>query len=1153
MKQLFIVTKNELMRYFISPLAYVYLVSFLVLNTAFAFYFGHFFERGQASLNVMFYYQPWLYLLFIPGISMRLWAEEFKNKTVVQIMTMPVSTETLVWGKFLASWLFCALALILTFPFWITVNVLGNPDNTVIFIGYLGSLTIAGCMLAISQTMSALTKNQVIALVLSVAANLVFFWSGIEFVLSFFRMFLPDYMIDAIASFSFLTHFNTISQGLIELRDILFFISVILLFNFTTVLIISFRTSGTASWLKSTSRSYYIIAWFMLLIGFMGFNLLANNLTRGTQIDFSQDKLFTLNKNTVYTLQNLPEPVTAKLYYSTILEQRNPAMRQMFDKVRLLLEQYKNNSNGRFDYRIYHPQSLDDVEDRAIADGIQPIPLIDINQNALFGLTVADTLQNKQTISYFAPERMPFLEQDLTSLIYRLSHKKKKAFVLSSLPINGGGTDNMVMQPWEITNKIGEFYDVSYISSPQDLEKNPDVLILIHPQNLSDEMVEAIKNYSENYGNILLLLDNATEATRLYSPVNLPFTPSNLNGLDTFWGFKFYNEYTVADLDNSIMVDATSNYKNNPAFTQDVIQFKLKKENFNPNHPVTKNLQSLLLSSVGVILPASDNIDFVPLLQASKNSSLMPIKVVYDGLNPRQVLSMFKADENPKILAAYIHGKNPDNQFNLIVVGDTDFIYNNFWTAPSTFLENTYFLPLFNNADFVLNSLDFLTNNSDLLALRGKSAQDRSFSGIEKLRKQNVLDFKLKEEETFQKIDMVKQQLNEIWNKRDFEGRQNFTADELSIINGIRKRLEELRKELSDIRLQANKSIEQIEAVVKFVNIFAIPLILSLLLLIIGLKKRQKSVTVKFCLNKPLLKLMGGAFIVLILGIISVYVANLSDIQKYEDKPLFPELSKQINDVENIVIKNHDTTLNFIKKDGVWILKEHPDFAVFQERIKSFLSALLEARFYEKKSDKAENLALFGLQPIESENSPNTRIELLSSEGQNILSFEVGKYNLDLGRGSNAAYVKFDGKFQVWLVQADFVDLSPDWQQWTYSRIWDLRFGRLESINNNTNPDMIAEVMKYLLNTPFISISSELEKPKLIKELTLKAEDNNEVILDFYESNSQIWLKYNFKQPLEGNYLQFFAPYVKDRFLEIDTKNWEAINNASKGKSGVLK
>ena len=1146
MKNLWIVTKNELFRYFISPLAYIYLMSFLILNAAMAFYFGNFFERGQASLQVMFAFQPWLYLLFIPGISMRLWAEEFRTKTIVQIMTMPVSTETLVWGKFLASWLFCALALVLTFPFWITVNILGTPDNAVIVLSYIGSFILAGCMLAISQTMSALTKNQVIALVLAVAANLMFFWSGVEFILSFFRLFLPDYMIDTIASFSFLTHFANITGGLIELRDVLFFASIIILFNFTTILIVGFRTAGTSSWLKSTNRTYYIWAWLMLVLGFMGFNLLANNLTRGTQIDFSEDNLYTLNKNTVSVLQNLTEPVTAKLYYSTILEQRNPAMRQMFDKIRQLLAQYKNRSNGKFDYRIYHPQSLDNIEDRAIADGIQPIPLIDINQNALFGLTVTDTLQNKLAIPYFTPAQMPFLEQNLTSLIYQLGRKKKTAAVLSTLPINGGGSDNMILQPWEITRKISEFYNICYITKPEDLDERPDVLIMIHPQNISAEMTDAVKKYSQNYGNILLLLDGAAEARRIYSSVNHPFTPSNLNGLDEFWGIKFYNEYVVADLDNSITVDATSNYKNNPAFTQDIIQFKLKKENFNPSHPVTKGLNSILMSSVSVILPASNNIDFVPLLQASQNSSLMPIKVVYDGLNPRQVLTYFKADDNPKILAAAVHGKNPDNQFNMIVVGDTDFIYDNFWTTSQTILERNFFIPLFNNADFILNSLDYLTNNSNLLDLRGKSARNREFTDIEKRRKQNVFQYKIKEEEIFDRINQVKNQLQEIWNKRDFEEREIFTADELALISGIRKQLDELRQELSAVRVQANRDIANIAMTVKFINIFMLPLILSFALLVfLWLKKGRQNYRVPFKFNRALLKISLTAAVILLAGIISVYYANRSDIQKYEDKPLFPELPKQINQVQSIVIKTHDNILHFVNKDGIWKLSEQPDFPVFQERIRSFLSALMEARFYEKKSDKAENLALFGLQPIESENSPNTRIELLDADNKPILNFEVGQYNLDLGRGSNAAYIKFDGKFQVWLAEVDFIDLSPDWQQWTYSRIWDLRFGRLESINGENNPDKLADVMKYLLNTDFISSTLQLDKPNKLLSLDIKAEQGNKFKLNFYKDNERFWVQYDFDNKIRGKHLQFYAPYVKDHFLEISAKNWELIKNAA--------
>lgn len=1147
MKQLMIVAKNELMRYFISPLAFVYLVSFLILNGACTFYFGHFYERGQASLEPMFWYQPWLYLLFIPGISMRLWAEEFRNKTVVQIMTMPVSTEVLVWGKFLAAWVFCALALALTFPFWITVNVLGHPDNAVIAVSYIGSLVLAGCMLAISQTMSALTKNQVIALVLAVAANLVFFWSGIEFVLSFFRLFLPDYMIDAIASFSFLTHFSTISRGLIELRDVLFFTSVILLFNFTTVLIVSFKTSGTSVWLHSTNRTFYLIAWILLLIGFMGFNLLANNLTRGTQIDFSQDKVFTLSDNTKQILQNLPEPVTAKLYFSNILEERSPALRQLFDKTRLLLQQYKNESNGRFDFRVYYPQNLDNVEDRAIADGIQPIPLIDINQNALFGLTVTDTLQNKRTIPLLTAVNPATLEQELTSKIYQLSHQRKTVGLISFLDIQGGGgTANMVLQPWEIIRRIGEFYNIRDIKTPEDFEQRPDVLMIVHPLGLSDEMVEAIKAYSKDYGNILLLLDSAAEAERLYSAVNHPFVPSDLHGLDEFWGFKFYNEYVIADLDNSILVDATSNYKNNPAFTQDVIQFKLKKDNLNPYHLITKNLQSILLSSVSVILPTSDDINFIPLLDGSKNSQLMPISVVYDGLNPRQILSFFHADENPKIMAAAISGKTNENPFHLIVVGDTDFMYDSFWTSSQMILDQTYYNTLFNNADFILNSLDYLSNNPDLAGLRGKSERNREFVEIEKQRKQNIFEFKIKEEEIFERINETKKNLQEIWGKRTFENRETFTADELALISGIRKKLDALRRELSDIRLQANDYAKKVGSLIKFVNIFALPLLLTLIMGGWMLSRQSRHATsARLKLDRQIVRLALGAFAIFIAGLISVYFANRSDIQKYEDKLLLPTLADNINDVDKIVIQNHDEKLTFKIQDGQWILEEKPDFPVYQERMRSFLSSLLSARFYEKKSDKAENLFRFGLLPIETENSLNTRIELSDKDDRLVQALEVGTYNLDLGRGSKAAYIKFDNQFQVWLVEVDFIDLSTDWTQWTYSKMWDLRYGRLASFNDIKGPNKIADLAKELLNTPFISMAENLEKPKKIGHITLNSEFTDPIDMDFYQSGGNVFVQYTFPENVEDEHLKTFKNAAKDKYLKIDQQQWEKIKNAA--------
>ena len=170
----------------------------------------------------------------------------------------------------------------------------------------------------------------------------------------------------------------------------------------------------------------------------------------------------------------------------------------------------------------------------------------------------------------------------------------------------------------------------------------------------------------------------------------------------------------------------------------------------------------------------------------------------------------------------------------------------------------------------------------------------------------------------------------------------------------------------------------------------------------------------------------------------------------------------------------------------------------------------------------------------------------MDKNGKPVQTFEVGRYNIELGRGSSAAYIKFDGQFQVWLAEVDFIDLSADWHAWTYSNLWDLRFGRLESFNQNTDAARIAELMKHALNTPFISTADKLEKTKELSKLNLKVEDGNEVMLQFYESENNIWVKYRFIKEPYGKHLAFFAPYAKDKYFEIANDKWEQIQNAIK-------
>jgi ABC-2 type transport system permease protein len=223
MRNVGIIMRRELASYFATPLAYVFILIFLLLTNAFTFYLGGFFERGQADLQWFFYWHPWLYLFLIPAISMRLWAEERKSGSIELLMTQPVTLWEAVLGKYFAAWLFAALALALTFPIWITVNYLGRPDNGTILAAYIGSLLLAGSYLAIGSCMSALTNNQVIAFILGVVACFLVLMAGFPLVLDAFRSWAPQWLVDAIASLSFLTHFDSIKKGVIDVRDLLYF------------------------------------------------------------------------------------------------------------------------------------------------------------------------------------------------------------------------------------------------------------------------------------------------------------------------------------------------------------------------------------------------------------------------------------------------------------------------------------------------------------------------------------------------------------------------------------------------------------------------------------------------------------------------------------------------------------------------------------------------------------------------------------------------------------------------------------------------------------------------------------------------------------------------------------------------------------------
>lgn len=234
MRNVATIMRRELGSYFATPIAYIFIVIFMVLASWFTFYLGGFYQRGQADLDPFFSFHPWLYLFLIPAISMRLWAEERKSGSIELLMTQPVTLWQAVVGKFLAAWIFAGIALALTFPMWITVNYLGSPDNGTILAAYIGSFLLAAGFLAVGSFMSALTRNQVVAFILGVVGCFVLLLAGYPMVIDAFESWLPQTLVDAIASLSFLTHYDSIVKGVLDVRDLVYFAMLTLFFLIAT-------------------------------------------------------------------------------------------------------------------------------------------------------------------------------------------------------------------------------------------------------------------------------------------------------------------------------------------------------------------------------------------------------------------------------------------------------------------------------------------------------------------------------------------------------------------------------------------------------------------------------------------------------------------------------------------------------------------------------------------------------------------------------------------------------------------------------------------------------------------------------------------------------------------------------------------------------
>ncbi len=433
-KNIWTLTKSEAAGYLVSPAAYVFVIIFLLLTSFFTFIIGNFFKAGDASLYGFFRWHPWLYLILVPAIGMHMWSDEKRLGTNELLFTLPVTVFECLISKFLAAWSVIGIALILTFPMVITVFYLGSPDIGAITCGYCGSFLLAGSYLAISSFTSSFTKSQVVSFIVSLVICLFLILAGFPQVTDMLVEWAPRRVLDTFAAFSVWTYFQGMQRGVIDSRDILYFLSIIIFGLFLTNVSLKQHKGTVISSITGSIVIGFIIIFVNALAGTVNF-----------RVDFTEDNIYTLSDASRRILKKIDKPVTIKFYCSRSNNMMPVNLKNFADRIEDLLSEYKEAGKGNIYIEKYDPKQFSDAEDSAIMDGISG-QLAPTGEKIYLGIAISCG-RKKATIPFVSPIKENLLEYDITSAIAEVFKTKKSLIgVMSLLPVAGGPPSQAMMQ-----------------------------------------------------------------------------------------------------------------------------------------------------------------------------------------------------------------------------------------------------------------------------------------------------------------------------------------------------------------------------------------------------------------------------------------------------------------------------------------------------------------------------------------------------------------------------------------------------------------------------------------------------------------------------------------------------------------------------------
>lgn len=855
------IVKRELGGYFSSPVAYVFIVIFLLLTGFFTFMQGNFFERGQANLDSFFIWHPWLYLFLVPCVGMRLWAEERRVGTIELLLTKPITTWQAILGKFFASWIFLGLALALTFPVIITVNYLGSPDNGVILTAYLGSLLMAGTYLSISCMTSAMTRNQVVSFVVSVVICLFLVLCGFPPVTNLLMRMDKSWLVDLVSSLSVMTHFQPFTTGMVDSRDVIFFILIIAFALFANGVII--RSHRATSINKLMKRNFESILYSAGGVAAMFIVLVAVYIVTSTaklRFDVTAEKAHTLSAGTKRILSHLDSRVTLRFYCTRDNNAMPPALRTYAQRVEDLLAEYKQQAKDKLIIEKIDPKPDSEAEDSARLNGIEGQATGPFGSDKIYlGISVS-LLDAKFSLPFLMPERQRLLEYDLSRAIAGVVTARPVVGIMSGLPVFGEASDPLMRpgqhraQDWAFVMELKRDFTLKTV--PMNATKIDDdikVLLVAHPVNISDSTQYAIDQFVLRGGKMLAFLDPHAYFDQKHDR-SLSFTiggdnaaQSSLDKLLKAWGLNMDVNLVAAD----------TSFAGRNMQTGDSMPTLLlvTREGIDENDVATSQIDNLVFPFAGAFTgEPADGLKEDVLVKCSRNSELVDSLIATAASD--KILRDFKPANIEYPLAVHLSGKFktafPDGHApqlkessgrgEVVLVSDTDMLNDNVCIRVQNVMGRPTPQAANGNLNFVQSLVERLAGDEDLISSRARASMSRPFTRLKEIEARAGKQWQEKIRVLESRQREMDQKIKQLQTRDDDGGSQSFilSPEQEQVLEKCQKELVDVTRDLKQVRKNLRRETDALEFWTKVVNISAMPLFVAISGLVMGVIKARR-------------------------------------------------------------------------------------------------------------------------------------------------------------------------------------------------------------------------------------------------------------------------------------------------------------------------